>query len=83
MSIKLSEDKYKKLKKDVEKNRILVDFKGLKGEEKLTKVLEHTDTLIFDNDEERQMYIANMLVADDVKFYKTYIENGKKLKKFQ
>ena len=54
MSIKLSEDKYKKLKKDVEKNRILVDFKGLKGEEKLAKVLEHTDTLIFDNDEERQ-----------------------------
>ena len=44
MSIKLSEDKYKKLKKDVEKNRILVDFKGLKGEEKLAKVLEHTDT---------------------------------------
>ena len=38
MSIKLSEDKYKKLKKDVEKNRILVDFKGLKGEEKLAKV---------------------------------------------
>ena len=81
MSIKLSEDKYKKLKKDVEKNRILVDFKGLKGDEKLVKVLEHTDTLIFDNDEERQMYIANMLVADDVKFYKTYMENGKKLKK--
>ena len=81
MSIKLTEDKYKKLKKEVEKNRILVDFKGLKSEEKLAKVLEHIDTLIFDNDEEKQMYIANMLVADDVKFYKTYMENGKKLKK--
>lgn len=81
MTVKLTEEKYKKLKKEVAKNRQLISLEGLGVKEKEKKVIEHADSLIFDNDEEKQFYIANFLIPDDKVFYETYILNGKNLKK--
>jgi hypothetical protein len=81
MTVKLTEEKYKKLKKEVAKNRQLISLDGLNIKDKEKKVSEHADSLIFDNDEEKQFYIANFLIPDDRVFYEAYIENGKNLKK--
>lgn len=81
MSIKLTEEKYKKLKKEVAKNRQLISLEDLSIKEKEKKVIDHAESLGFDSDEEKQFYIANFLIPDDKLFYETYIENGKNLKK--
>lgn len=81
MTIKLTEEKYKKLKKEVAKNRQLISLNDSNIKEKEKQVMDHADSLLFDNDEEKQFYIANFLIPDDKLFYETYLENGKNLKK--
>ena len=44
-------------------------------------IQKHINSKKFDNDEMREIFIANFLIPDDQKFYQTYMSNGKSIKK--
>lgn len=81
MSTKLSEEKYKELKKTAAQEHKKYDIAKMTTNEKdkiITKIINNKK---FDNDEMKEIFIANFLIPDDQKFYRTYMENGKSIKK--
>lgn len=81
MSIKLSEEKYKELKKLASQEHKKLNIENMSAAEKEEFVQKNINSKKFDNDEMREIYIANFLIPDDQKFYQTYMSNGKSIKK--
>lgn len=81
MSTKLSEEKYKDLKKIATQEHKKYDVEEMTADEKDKISSRIVNNRKFDNDEMKEIFIANFLIPDDQKFYQTYIENGKSIKK--
>jgi hypothetical protein len=81
MSIKLSEEKYKELKKLAAQEHKKLNVENMTTAEKEEVIQNHVNSKKFDNDEMREIFIANFLIPDDQKFYQTYMSNGKSIKK--
>ena len=81
MSIKLSEEKYKELKKLAAQEHKKMNIENMTTAEKEELIQKHINSKKFDNDEMREIFIANFLIPDDQKFYQTYMSNGKSIKK--
>jgi hypothetical protein len=81
MSIKLSEEKYKELKKLAAQEHKKMNIDNMTTAEKEELIQKHINSKKFDNDEMREIFIANFLIPDDQKFYQTYMSNGKSIKK--
>ena len=81
MSIKLSEEKYKELKKLAAQEHKKMNIDNMSTIEKEEVIQKHINSRKFDNDEMREIFIANFLIPDDQKFYHTYMSNGKSIKK--
>ena len=81
MSTKLSEEKYKDLKKMATQEHKKYDVEEMTAEEKDKISSRIVNNRKFDNDEMKEIFIANFLIPDDQKFYQTYMENGKSIKK--
>ena len=77
MSIKLSEEKYKELKKLAAQEHKKMNIENMTTAEKEELIQKHINSKKFDNDEMREIFIANFLIPDDQKFYQTYMSNGK------
>ncbi len=80
MAIKLKEEEYRKLKEEAKKNNRLFDLEKLNTEEKEKLANDHADSLIFNNDEEKQFYIVNFLIPDDKEFRVSYLKFGKNVR---
>ena len=81
MGIKLSEEKYKELKKLASQEHKKLNIDNMSATEKEEFIQNHINSKKFENDEMREIYIANFLIPDDQKFYQTYMSNGKSIKK--
>ena len=81
MSTKLSEEKYKDLKKIATQEHKKYDVEEMTADEKDKISSRIVNNRKFDNDEMKEIFIANFLIPDDQKFYQTYMENGKSIKK--
>ncbi|MEG0022407.1 MAG: hypothetical protein RSB77_03500 [Bacilli bacterium] len=81
MGTKLTEEKYKELKKLAIQEHKKFNVEQLEALEKDKLVTEQVQKKNFENDEMREIFIANFLIPDDQKFYQTYIDNGKSIKK--
>lgn len=81
MSVLLSAEKYKQIKKQAQQAYKKLNIENLIAEQKDEVVSNYLKEINLTKPDESEIFYGNCLIPDDKKFYNTYIENGKIVKK--